>query len=566
MGNHSNPAHCAQGNRPPLDSKEFLLPLLWGALLNLLVGALPSYNLYLNNMTRISFSSVRSAMLLSAGLALALFLVLAFVTRKPAWAAVFSAAVMFIALDFSTLRTLCDNLFGSRAATACALVLGVLILVALALLLRLLRNQQGVLSTFTLILLIVIVCFTGLNTFNGVKAYRAKLASDQATAAAVQEEYALQASPAAEPEATATAEPSPTEEPFEFDLSTGKPNVYWFIIDEMGGFTEMSQYYDYDPSDFQAFLTEHNCNYSSTSYSSSKETFCALADVMYLDYISGDMNSAVVWYTFQPPQKTLMYQILDKRGYGVYRMSSKTEMFYGLTNLTTDTNANTYLQKTTEDGLTAEEVVKENSILAWLQRNKTESSNANVGDTLLSTEEIMAGDGFRGLGSYYGNNAAAILRTFDYFTQEENYAHEAPAAIIIYLPTTHVPFVFWSDGSIHASDYHNWADPDIYMGCYEFTVAELERVISGITEYDPDSVIVIQSDHGVRYHDEISEVQPFVISTEDELNVMNIVYYRGQKLNIEGLTPTNTWRAVMTLLGEDYPLLDGRSMDDVLGK
>lgn len=83
----------------------------------------------------------------------------------------------------------------------------------------------------------------------------------------------------------------------------------------------------------------------------------------------------------------------------------------------------------------------------------------------------------------------------------------------------------------------------------------------GIQKNDPDSFIILMSDHGARYpHWQVdhygAKAYDASVETLYMQNILNCVYYKGEKLDIEGMTSINTWRTVLnTYFGTDYEML-----------
>ena len=67
------------------------------------------------------------------------------------------------------------------------------------------------------------------------------------------------------------------------------------------------------------------------------------------------------------------------------------------------------------------------------------------------------------------------------------------------------------------------------------------ETVNNILEEDREAIIILQSDHGVRYPVHMEELG---INTEYEIdseipymeNILNCVYYKGEKIDIEGKT------------------------------
>ena len=77
----------------------------------------------------------------------------------------------------------------------------------------------------------------------------------------------------------------------------------------------------------------------------------------------------------------------------------------------------------------------------------------------------------------------------------------------------------------------------------------LQKVCENITREDPDSIVILQSDHGQRFVENVTML--------DLTNVLNAVYFRGEAIEeIKDKNALNTWRAVLRKqFGLDLPEL-----------
>ena len=114
---------------------------------------------------------------------------------------------------------------------------------------------------------------------------------------------------------------------------------------------------------------------------------------------------------------------------------------------------------------------------------------------------------------------------------------------------------------IAKEDETNWKDKSIYLNQYKYITKCMERIVEDIQKNDPDSFIILMSDHGARYpHWQVdhygAKAYDASVETLYMQNILNCVYYKGEKLDIEGMTSINTWRTVLnTYFGTDYEML-----------
>ena len=146
-------------------------------------------------------------------------------------------------------------------------------------------------------------------------------------------------------------------------------------------------------------------------------------------------------------------------------------------------------------------------------------------------------------------SAKVILGTFEYIKDEKNITPNSATFNIVYVCAPHQPFLFDENGkSVQATNYNNWNDPRYYLGQYVYVMNEISQLADIIVRNDPDSVIIIASDHGPRF----KEGMPY----EDKLSVLNAVYYRGEDISeIEGKSGVNTLRTILDKLF-DYGFQD----------
>lgn len=161
--------------------------------------------------------------------------------------------------------------------------------------------------------------------------------------------------------------------------------------------------------------------------------------------------------------------------------------------------------------------------------------------------------------SVHGRDMFGVLSRLDGLSSK---GFSEPTFLINYIRQPHVPFLFAKDGSkLPGNAIYYWKNPNYYLGQHKFITTHMMHVIDTIIESDPDCVIIFQSDHGLRYRMMVFDT-PVPKDRLDQYYVTNFVYYRGQKLNIEGLSPVNTYRTVLSKLGLDMPLVkDPRALD-----
>lgn len=111
-------------------------------------------------------------------------------------------------------------------------------------------------------------------------------------------------------------------------------------------------------------------------------------------------------------------------------------------------------------------------------------------------------------------------------------------------------FFYRSDGTVVPQDEQaNWLNQDNYIEYLKWTNGKIEELVNAIIRNDINSIIIIQSDHGARYPIHVSEfLGEDSFNSEDrsyQYNILNCLYYKGEKKDIEGLSGINTLRYVL---------------------
>ena len=277
-----------------------------------------------------------------------------------------------------------------------------------------------------------------------------------------------------------------------------KSNIYWLLFDEAASFETIKQYYGYDPEIERLFLRNLGFNISETSSNDCGNTHAVLTNCLNLEYIvSSEMDYAEMEaYLYNPA----MVKVLNEQGYTINGIG--------------DTNW-----------------LNINSITSRMEKEAQTVEGYNMKGV------ILANSVFKPFFEFNGTKSAKLIReTLDYLQDKENIKKDQAQFNFMYLCCPHQPFLFDENGDdVAAANYNNWDDDQYYLGQYKFTMKEMMKIITNIIENDPNSIIVIESDHGPRFKAGIPE--------DEKLRVLNSVYYKGIKDDsFEGKSAVNTWR------------------------
>ncbi len=312
--------------------------------------------------------------------------------------------------------------------------------------------------------------------------------------------------------------------------STVKPNVYFFILDEAARFDVMEKFYNFDCSEIESYFTSRKFNISHSSVSRILMSDEALADMCQMSYVSKeDMSKELKLYY---RLNGLLWQEFNNLGFDVYQVSSDSSYLYSLYEITQPKRMETLFSAATMDGKTQLDLAIENTPLSVF----------NFGLTRFSIE----------------SKRARVLRVWEYFLNDQNIQYANSTVIFSHILCPHCPFVFAQDGDYipEIDAYYDWDTPSYYAGQYKYAMSQMEKICDNLIKDDPNCVIIIMGDHGVRPRSSLRTKMHNELTDYDMRKFFNVVYFRGETLDIEGLDGVNTLRKVITALGADYPIIE----------
>ncbi len=299
------------------------------------------------------------------------------------------------------------------------------------------------------------------------------------------------------------------------------PNLYFIILDEYASFQELEKYYGYDNAGFREFLEKNRFSISDSSYNRAGSTDRNMADTVNLGPVTDASMTIDQYHALL--NNGILYGILEGLGYDLWQLGS----LYPLPELLTKADFLTRSGVATMNGETALEILITNSMLMPLP-------------TMLYWDRV-------------GGKGEVVA--LEWLEQPDHYGKEN-RALFVYLCCPHPPFYYDEDGGeVDRENWVNFSDPKYYLDQLKYVTKMTERAITGILANDPDSIILLQSDHGLRFHNDSDLPHLFHISLMDQFRILNAAYCSGDPLPIEGLSGYNTWRLVLNRLGENYPLL-----------
>ena len=292
---------------------------------------------------------------------------------------------------------------------------------------------------------------------------------------------------------------------------TDRPNIYWLIFDEYAGDNELKKYYHYD-NPLSGTLAEMGFTVSENSYNWNTSTYRILQYITALQY-TGANDLAAIRQEIAEPDRPL-WTLLRRLGYQLYDMETADK--FSLTNLL-DIAAKKAVPQTVE-GQTLLSLLLEYSILYRYEHE--------IADRILPAQSA-------------GTVRDTILKVLDAAEHISRYRAGSPAFTFVYLHVPHAPYLFDRNGdAVDKEQEYNWKDKQYYLDQLIYTTGRMESICRAIIRDDPDSIIILQSDHGQRLVANVTNL--------DSTNILNAVYFRGEAIEeIKDKNGLNTWINVL---------------------
>lgn len=319
-----------------------------------------------------------------------------------------------------------------------------------------------------------------------------------------------------EASAAADSEEAPSGVLAAVDLERAKdadrPNIYWILCDEYAGSDELSKYYHYDNLPFYNKLREMGFTVSEHSYNWNSSTYRILYNILNMEY-NNSIDQETMKKELARPDLPL-WNVFRDLGYELYEMESANKL--GLTNLLS--KAATDSAPKTADGQTVLGLLLQSSILYRYENQIT--------DYILPADSASS-------------DIDAVLSVFDSVENIAQYKLKNPAFVWIYLKSPHAPYLFDQDGNIVPEEmWKNRTEKKYYLNQLIYTTKHLEKMCRAILDADPDSIILLQSDHGQRHVANVTYL--------DTTNILNAVYFRGTGIDeMVDSNGMNTWISVL---------------------
>ena len=297
------------------------------------------------------------------------------------------------------------------------------------------------------------------------------------------------------------------------------PNVYLCIFDEYGGYDCLREYCDYDNEPFYTELKERGFNVSYDSYGNSIRTEVEVSNLLNLDMVSlaDDSYEACLSRIEEP----VLYQVMRKADYEI-----------------------NYAGGGFLDPVGCE----------YVYNGEYESKEFSA------EYYIMLNSAYYPFYKYVSDDEVGELQSHLNYVANSYTLSDKNLFTVSYVCCPHIPWFVDENGQgIDASLRENWLERSTYLGQLKYLNKLLLSMVDEILQNDPDSIIMLFSDHGFRCVTEGVEKYGVLDPKEDQkyqMNILNAVYYRGEPLENEGLSNYNTVRLLLNeLLGTEYEMV-----------
>jgi len=324
------------------------------------------------------------------------------------------------------------------------------------------------------------------------------------------------------------------------------PNVYFFIPDEYAGFKSSEKFLGYDNKEFKDFLYSNNFQISESSTNYSNGTLECLADVFNFEINEDNRyNKASEAYCQKKVYDSTLFRMVEDLGYDVRAFQPTDLVAYE-----SETSQTGKLWSTTADGDLSLDLMLEPTICYPIK------------DAFMSVLDLFTDDASIGKGvidKLATSNAEPLM----YFASKDAEYRDSTFNFC-YSLIPHQPFYFDEEGNLKETNKYlnDWSTKDHYLEQYKYSTKLLTQSIENIIENDPESIIIIMSDHGLRMHEVGRDTWMKDMTPRDNADIICAVYYKGEDFtDIEGLCGTNVLISVVNeAYGYDIPIV-GQSDD-----
>ncbi len=294
------------------------------------------------------------------------------------------------------------------------------------------------------------------------------------------------------------------------------PNVYVFVFDELAGTQCMQEVFGYDNTGFYDDMRALGFTVSDDCTNYKQFTMEAMSGLFSMDYVF-DYDTEGYFACQERFKDARLFSIMKDMGYQL----CETEVA-GFVDFEPRIPYGTSKEyRVTEDGYTTLDVILSRTLFGpVVDALGILPSNRDLFD------EIMA-----------------------YYTLPESYTYEN-AFTFCYICCPHAPFIYDANGGIvDEADIMNWTDSKYFLEQYEYMCGRIEQTMQGIIQNDPDAIILVLSDHGVKANKALWNGPA---TTYEQSTDTFFAVYTGGRDDIGDITGLCGANVLRTVLNKEY--------------
>ena len=319
-------------------------------------------------------------------------------------------------------------------------------------------------------------------------------------------------------------------------------NIYYMILDEYSGEEGLEYYYGLDNSELYGFLEGVGCNVIRKTHNyEGLFTHEIVPNILNLDYVTS--ISGVASKNVELTQNAKLIEFFKDSGYSIKLVNDEGFLKDDGCEVVGGKN---YKKYSIDEKKNTQQIIYGQSVISvlLLMFNKLEYTVEQKQEAAREKEALFD--------SYFENCGLS----------------DEKKVLIGYFNIPHEPFLFEHDGTVtDDTNVGDWGDKEKYTEQLGYVNTQIKKIVEKIVKDDPDSIIVIQSDHGSRYaKDNMSKYKKKdydeVKETENMQNVINVVYMGGENVDIQdGTSCINTWRTILNKeFGSNLDMIDCKKL------
>ena len=309
------------------------------------------------------------------------------------------------------------------------------------------------------------------------------------------------------------------------------PDIYYIILDAYAGSESLETLWNFNNSDFENFLIDHDFYIAQDSYSNYDFTGQSLPSTLSMTYVHNDVKTSNDTYPIRKVSEISsdypVFENFRSKDYTTYSIESG--YYWDIDNP----------QNVDYNLCTDKNILDSNFVLSILRKSML----------IPAIFDLLLAENFR-------DNVLCVFTEL----QEIKYTNDTPKFVFAHVLAPHGPYVFNSTGGypspliFHLGDNATYRDV-LYTDQLQFVNFKMKSVITELLDTENPPIIVIQSDHGKRGASVQDDLSTYSLK---HLNNFKAYYFpdKGRNIEFETSSPVNSFRILFNIYFDDgYELL-----------